>query len=127
MNVDGLPVAQALIAAVAAVLAWVVTSWIRLRRDIREGRRADLDLFQAMRATAADQMNELRGEVAELRERVAVAEQQASRAEREAALAHRKLMAALGHLAYLEESLRHAGLPIPPRPPIIAAGESESG
>lgn len=127
MNLDGPPLTQALIAAVAAVLAWVVTSWIRLRKDIREGRRADLDLFQAMKVTAAEQMNELRAEVAELRERVAVAESQAARAEREAALAHRKLMAALGHLAYLEEALRHAGLPIPPRPPILSTGESESG
>lgn len=124
---DFITPAQALSLAVVAIITATVTAWIRLRRDIREGRKSDLDLFTAMKEAAAEQMAELRAEVAELRERVAVAEQQASRAEREAALAHRKLMAALGHLSYLEESLRHAGLPIPPRPPIIAAGESESG
>lgn len=124
---DWVTPAQALSLAVVAIITATVTAWVRLRRDIREGRKADLDLFSAMREAAAEQMAELRAEVASLRERVAVAESQAARAEREAALAHRKLMSALGHLAHLEGVLRDAGLPVPPRPPMLAVGESEAG
>lgn len=124
---DWITPAQALSLAVVAIITATVTAWIRLRRDIREGRKSDLDLFTAMKEAAAEQMAELRAEVAELRERVAVAESAAARAEREATMAHRKLMAALGHLAHLEDTLRYNGLTVPPRPPILATGENEAG
>ena len=124
---DWITPAQALSLAVIGIITATVTAWIRLRRDIREGRKSDLDLFTAMREAAAEQMAELRSEVAELRERVAVAEAAAARTEREAVIAHRRLMSALGHLTFLEDVLVRADLPVPPRPASLDMGEGVTG
>lgn len=117
-------VLQVLSAAVLGVLAWIVTSYIRLRRETRAGKKEDFDLFASMRAVSLDQIETVRSEINDLRERVAKAEDRAAKAERIADKLRFDLDAMIRHVIYLESIMRAQGIAVPPRP---FATEDEHG
>lgn len=114
-------------AAVVGILGWAVTSYIRLRRDKREGDAGDFDLFASMRQVALEQMVGLRDEVAELRTRIHAAEQVAAQAKAELDRTRSDLAAAIRHLYYLEGIMRAQGIAVPPRPDWGSAIPSPEG
>lgn len=116
-------VVDIIVAVTVAVLAYGATSLIALRRDKRKGEADDVSLFNQVKKAAAEQMLEMRTDLAELRGRVDVAEERADLAEQRADKAFRQLRnlrtkfnTAVDHMARLEETLRAQGMTVPIRP-----------
>jgi hypothetical protein len=110
------------VAIVVAVLAYGATSLIALRRDIRKGKVDDVSLFNQVRLAAAEQMKDMRVEVAELRQRVDDAEAKAERNYRNSLRVRSVLREALYHMERLESTLKSQGLNVPERPPGLERG-----
>lgn len=109
------------LAIIVAVFAYGATSLIALRRDRRRGKADDVSLFNQVRIAAAEQMVEMRSEVADLRTRVDKAEQASERDRRNFIRMRSIFREALDHMERLESTLKSQGLHVPDRPQVLGA------
>ena len=112
-------VVDAIIAIVVAVLAYGATSLVALRKDTRKGQADEVDLFNQVKMAAAEQMREMRTELAELRTRVDQSEALAEEARQARERLRREFIAAMEYVGRLESHLKAQGLTVPDRPSLL--------
>lgn len=112
-------VVDAIIAIVVAVLAYGATSLVALRKDTRKGQADEVDLFNQVKMAAAEQMREMRTELAELRTRVDQSEALAEEARQARERLRREFIAAMEYVGRLESLLKAQGLTVPDRPSLL--------
>lgn len=113
-------IVDAIIAIVVAVLAYGATSLVAIRKDHRAGQQDEVDLFNQVKMAAAEQMREMRAELAELRERVDKAEAAAEERRIARVRLRREFNAAMEHVGRLEALLRQQGIQVPIRPRLLS-------